>query len=106
MLSSSPFANKDTPTLEIVNYELKDKNDNFSINIELKQDLIVFNLYKKDWISSFPYSNEFDLTNLQKKAKIFKLLDSIKEAFEEIKQRFKANNCTKKFCKWKNNYFF
>ena len=48
MLSSSPFANKDTPTLEIVNYELKDKNDNFSINIELKQDLIVFNLYKKD----------------------------------------------------------
>ena len=34
---------------------------------------------------------------MQKKAKIFKLFDSIKEAFEEIKQRFKANNCTLNF---------
>ena len=97
MLSSPPCANKDTPTLETTNYELKDKNDTFTIKMDLKQDLIVFNLNKKDSISSVPYSNEFDLTNLQKKAKIFKLFDSIKEAYEEIKQRFKENNCTLNF---------
>ena len=97
MLSSPPCANKDTPTLETTNYELKDKNDTFTIKMDLKQDLIVINLNKNDSISSVPYSNEFDLTNLQKKANIFKLFDSIKEAYEEIKQRFKENNCTLNF---------
>ena len=43
MLSSPPCVIKDTPTMESVNYELKEKNDTFSINIELKGDLIVIN---------------------------------------------------------------
>ena len=94
MMSSPPCANKDILILEASNYELKDKNDTFSINIEIKDNLIVFNINKKN--SNFPilYFNEFNLSNLQKKAKIFKLFDNIKEAFEEIKQRFKENNCT------------
>ena len=105
MLSSPPSANKDTPTLDTANYEIKEKNDTFSINIELKQDLIIFNLNKKNSNYSVPYYNEFDLSNLQKKAKIFKLFESIKEAYEEIKQRFKEKNYYECFSR-KNNYFF
>ena len=94
MLSSPPCVSQDSPTLESANYELKEKNDTFTVSMELKKDLIVFNLYKKDSISPTPFSNEFDLNNLQKKARIFKVFDNIKEAFDEINQRFKENSCT------------
>ena len=36
----------------------------------------------------------FKVNNLQKKAKIFKLFENFKEAFEEINQRFKEKNCS------------
>ena len=97
MSSSPPCVSQDSPTLEAANYEIKEKNDTFSINIELKKDLIVLNINKKDLIFPVPFSNEFDLDKLQKKARIFKLFDSIKEAFDEINQRFKENSCTINF---------
>ena len=106
MSSSPPCVSQDSPTLEAANYEIKEKNDTFSINIELKKDLIVLNINKKDLIFPVPFSNEFDLDKLQKKARIFKLFDSIKEAFDEINQRFKENSCTINFSQEKMSISF
>ena len=74
-----------------IKYKLKENENPYTLTISIKEKNLLINILEDDSLPSISYSTKFELNDLIKQSRYFKLFESIEELIPEIQNMYKEN---------------